>query len=106
MLHNSMDSFTRSQINKAGDTLISNDQDSDAAEILEFWRSVHFVPMNKVRDFLWKCVESVPLQCNGEISFSCRLKRAESVIHKLERYPTMTLSKMYDLAGIRYRKYP
>ena len=93
--------ITRSQINKAGDALVTNPQDAAAAESLEMWRQIHATPLQKVHDFLMNCVGQCTLECDGNVIFSNRLKRSEAIINKLRRFSAMDLTRMQDLAGIR-----
>jgi len=93
--------ITRSQINKAGRILVRDAQDAGAVELLGSWRLLHFEPMNRVCGFLAECVRTCPLDCDAEVVVSNRLKRSGAIIQKLRRQPTMDLSRMYDLAGIR-----
>lgn len=69
---------------------------SEAFDILEWWRSRHAVPLTRVtanlRHYALKFGGSPPTQ---------RLKRTATIYDKLIREPTMALSKMEDIAGVR-----
>jgi ppGpp synthetase/RelA/SpoT-type nucleotidyltranferase len=93
--------FTRSQINKLGNDLVQQVTGTGAPEMLEFWRSIHSAPMNAVRSLLEESIKQCHLDCAAKIVSSSRLKRSESVISKLRRLSSMSLSTMQDMAGIR-----
>jgi len=93
--------ITKSQINKAGNSLIADSQDAAAAEILELWRRVHVTPLHKVHNFLMNSVRRCALKCDGSVIFSNRLKRSNAIVNKLRRFSSMDLTRMQDLAGIR-----
>ena len=63
--------------------------------IINNWRSSHAYPLNtfqiNLRDVSCK-FESEPL-------IAQRIKRMISIIHKLQRFPSMKLSQMQDLGG-------
>ena len=92
---------TKAQIDKAGEALVTEPQNTDATETLEFWRRNHFAPMGRVRAILENCIECCDFGCDAEVVLSNRIKRVESVVQKLSRQKTMRLSKMQDIAGIR-----
>lgn len=89
--------YSKSQINKAG-KLLSNPnitkEDRDfALPILNNWRSSHAYPLQTIANKLRRD--------NPNALVVQRLKRLESIIGKLQRYPTMQLYKMQDLGGCR-----
>jgi putative GTP pyrophosphokinase len=89
--------YTRSQVAKAGKILInqdsSNDEKNSALIILNNRRSSHDYPMNTFQSNIRRKIKS--------FRFSAlvveRLKRTPSIIKKLERYRSMSLSKMQDI---------
>jgi len=94
--------FNKSEINRAGDMLLVNPQDEFAVEVLEYWRSLHSKILSSetwgmlkfIRHF--RCADSAPMQ------LSSRLKRAVSIIEKLSRFPSIKLSRMQDIVGLRF----
>ena len=94
--------FSKNQINRAGDILVtpkaftSADQDW-AAEVLANWRACHGYPINTFQATLRaKLKYGYP-----EAIVAQRLKRAPSIIVKLQRFPGMQLARMQDIGGLR-----
>lgn len=95
--------YTKSQIKKAGEYLAKNKHDisnleySKSLDILSYHRSCH-------EQSLINAVELVS-ECAREVEHSAiigkRLKRAPSIIEKLQRYSTMKLNTMQDIGGCR-----
>lgn len=105
--------FSKKAINRAGDTLIdpqaSEEQKEAALELLDYWRSIHAIPLERLLDHTRPfaqaffsfhdegCANMIP----KIIHHSTRLKRTESIVKKLKRYPEMKLTRMQDIAGVR-----
>lgn len=94
--------FSKSQVNKAGEILVAPDHFSDeeqswAANVLANWRACHGYPMNTFQATLRMKLRSVD---SGAI-VAQRLKRAPSIILKLERFDGMRLARMQDIGGLR-----
>jgi putative GTP pyrophosphokinase len=93
--------FTRSDVDKAGGFLISDNLDFGsfkfAFEVLSNWRACHAYPINTFQATLRKKVISL----GKDTIVAQRLKRAPSVIAKLKRFKTMRLSQMQDIGGLR-----
>lgn len=70
---------------------------SATIETVDLWRSLHARPLAKVNVGLRYYVKKV----GAEAEVSQRLKRFETIMHKLEREPTMALSRMEDIGGVR-----
>lgn len=89
--------YSKSQINKAGkiiaDITTTKEEKKKALEILNNWRASHAFPLQVICDNLRKH--------NKNAIVVQRLKRLESIIGKIERFPTMQLYKMQDLGGCR-----
>jgi putative GTP pyrophosphokinase len=93
--------YTKTQTDKAGYILTDTNADIGdifwADEVLGNWRAAHSYPMNTfqatLRGKLWRVDKRAIV---GQ-----RLKRALSIRHKLERFPTMRLSRMQDIGGLR-----
>lgn len=97
--------YSKSQIDKAGDIIkkyfstqgyISGDV-IKAMEILNNWRSSHSYVLNTFNATLREKAKRIDLSA----LIAQRLKRLPSIIKKLERRPTMRLSSMQDVGGIR-----
>ena len=89
--------YSKKQIDRAGKTLISNDVSQEeinqAFAILNSWRAAHVSPLNTITSRL--------TSNNSNVIIVQRLKRLDSIIGKLRRFPQMNLSKMQDLGGCR-----
>jgi ppGpp synthetase/RelA/SpoT-type nucleotidyltranferase len=92
--------FSRGAVRRAGDLLrrgpTSEAELSAALEVLNNWRSAHLYPINTFQATLRKKLKSV----DKEGLVGQRLKRAPSIVKKLQRYPT-DLEVMQDIAGLR-----
>jgi len=95
--------FEKHEVNRAGKFLsadISTTIDNDwiwAYEVLANWRACHGYPINTFQSLLRKRVKE---NCKNGI-VAQRLKRAPSVIAKLQRFKTMKLAQMQDIGGLR-----
>lgn len=97
--------FSRSQINKAGEVLAkdfgSEGFDFDewlwAFNVLSNWRACHGYPINTFQATLRKKLKNI----DAEALVAQRLKRTPSILSKLERFPSMSLSRMQDIGGLR-----
>ncbi|MBI2675501.1 MAG: RelA/SpoT domain-containing protein [Candidatus Aenigmarchaeota archaeon] len=98
--------YSKSQLNKTGDVLISNtstdEERGEALDILNNWRAIHSYPMHvfKVR------LKDVSKRVDSDALTAQRLKRVPAIIKKLsrsyeDRPPTMKLSQMQDIGGCR-----
>lgn len=95
--------YSNSEVNKAGDTLISptpvpSFRDA-AADILSNWRSAHSFPLHTFAIRLKK----LATQVDSDALVVRRLKRTPSILKKLKRDQTskMKMSRMQDVAGTR-----
>ena len=89
--------YSGSQIQKTGKTLATTDPSSEeyqsALTILNNWRSSHAYPLHIITTTLkHQNQNSIVVQ---------RLKRLDSIIGKIERFPSMNLYKMQDIGGCR-----
>jgi len=89
--------YAKSEINKAGSTVanpnILAEERHAALEVLNNWRSSHAYPLQIISSNLrLRNPNAIVVQ---------RLKRLESIIGKLERFPDMNLYRMQDLGGCR-----
>lgn len=95
--------YSKKQIDKAGKTIadifanpngdISFKEFQEAIEILNNWRSSHAYPLEIIANNLRRN--------NPNAIVVQRLKRLDSIIGKIERFPNMSLYRMQDLGGCR-----
>ncbi len=94
--------YSKSQVNRAGDILKSLDAFSSvdqawAASVLANWRACHGYPINTFQATLRSKLHSI----DSDAIVAQRLKRAPSIILKLQRFDGMQLARMQDIAGLR-----
>jgi hypothetical protein len=89
-------SFSKTAVNRAGETLMLDPLNEDALEILEYWRALHAGVLENGRN-----PEDIYSVGPIVVMVSSRVKRTVSIIEKLKRFPTMKLSRMQDIAGMR-----
>jgi putative GTP pyrophosphokinase len=68
----------------------------EAVEIVEWWRSEHAKPLSRVAGNLRYYAGH-----HGKPVVAQRLKKVPTISHKLLREPTMKLSRMADIGGVR-----
>lgn len=89
--------YSKKRISKAGRVLASEkitlDEGKDAMKVLNGWRAVHAKPLELLTSEL-RC------SISGAIIVQ-RLKRLDSILGKLKRFPDMDLYRMQDLGGCR-----
>lgn len=88
--------YGRNKISKAGRviaTTVRIKPGSEAMQVLYNWRAAHAFPLNELTNELESLVpDAIVVQ---------RLKRLDSIINKLRRFPDMDLFRMQDLGGCR-----
>lgn len=93
--------YSRSEVNRAGEFLSSDSSDPTelgwATEVLSNWRSCHGYPVNTFQSTLRKRLKTV----DRNALVAQRLKRSPSILSKLGRFPSMKLSRMQDIGGLR-----
>lgn len=93
--------FQKNEVNRAGAILASDSADGDdwlwAYEVLANWRACHGYPINTFQATLRQKLKAI----DKHAIVAQRLKRAPSVIFKLQRFNTMKLSQMQDIGGLR-----
>lgn len=67
-----------------------------ANDVIEWWRREHAYPLTKVNAGLRHYLNPY-----GRPSVTQRLKKWPTIIYKLQRHPTMRLSAMQDVGGLR-----
>ena len=89
--------YSRKQIERAGKMLsnkaISDAERQEALIVLDNWRSSHAYPLHVITNNLRRN--------NPNAIVVQRLKRLESIVDKLQRFPDMNLYRMQDLGGCR-----
>lgn len=98
---------SKKRVNWAGRVLVMDATDSIAAHgidgyleattIVNNWRASHNFPLNTFQSGLRKKAYGI----DGDSVVAQRIKRLPSILAKLDRYPTMTLSQMQDIGGCR-----
>ncbi len=92
---------TRGEVDRAGEVLrtgqIMTPAWSHAMDILGTWRGMHALPLQAVNMRL----RAVVAQCCPNAIVARRLKRMESVITKLQRFPKMKAGQIQDIGGVR-----
>lgn len=92
--------YSKEEVVKAGRILAEptvSDQNAWATSVLTNWRALHGYPLNTFQATLRDKLKSV----DRNSIVGQRLKRAPSVIAKLQRFPSMRLPQMQDIAGLR-----
>jgi len=91
--------YSKGAVNRAGIALLSLDSKShfDAKSVLDNWRSCHVAPLNGFQTSLRRKLKTI----DTNALVSQRLKRAPSILSKLERNLGMQLARMQDIGGIR-----
>lgn len=89
--------ISKNQADKAGKALKNDAKDDDALQNLSNWRAMHAQPLSAA----YKLLKQKSQVLDKNAILSQRLKRTPSIISKLERYPTMKLSRMQDIGGCR-----
>lgn len=70
---------------------------ANAIHVVEVWRSLHARPLARVNANLRYYIK----KAGAEPQVTQRLKRFSTIAHKLHREPTMALTSMEDIGGVR-----
>lgn len=94
--------YSRSQVNRAGEILVSpNDYSSNdrfwAMDVFANWRACHGYPINTFQATLRTKLRAI----DSKAIVAQRMKRAPSILLKLQRFEGMKLSRMQDIGGLR-----
>ena len=93
--------YSRNQINKAGEILITSSDRKEVnrvIDIIDDWRKLHLPAL----DNLYNTTTAILKKENIQIHFvSRRLKRLSSIQNKLDRNPEMRLGGLQDIGGLR-----
>ncbi len=91
---------SKNQINKAGQILVKDNPTKEeliwARDLADRWRACHAYPINTFNSTLRD-----KLRDDSDHIVAQRLKRMPTIIDKLKRYPTMQLTTMQDIGGLR-----
>lgn len=88
------------QLNRIGDKLRKQQElTADEQEVFNYWRSAHNQALIQWQSILRSRLKKLKLQ--KSVLLGQRLKRRNTIQHKLERYNAMQLSRMNDIAGCR-----
>ena len=91
---------SKNQINRAGQILVEDNPSKEelamARDLADKWRACHAYPINTFNSTLRNKIKDYPDPIVAQ-----RLKRMPTIIDKLKRYPTMTLTTMQDIGGLR-----
>jgi putative GTP pyrophosphokinase len=98
---NAIKTFSRTQLSKAGLTLISQkvnvDEKNKALDLINLWRSYHAYPVNTFNATLRGRVKKI----SNNALVAQRLKRIPSIEKKLTKNHKMQLARMQDIGGLR-----
>lgn len=76
---------------------------NEAFDAVTWWRSLHARPLNKVAANLRYHVAREHGHVDGRLDVTQRLKRRMTIVDKLAREPTMEVTQMHDIGGVRAR---
>jgi ppGpp synthetase/RelA/SpoT-type nucleotidyltranferase len=100
MAFSSVPKESKNNINKAGQILVKDNPSEEeliwARDLANSWRACHAYPINTFNSTL-----RVKLRGYSDPIVAQRLKRMPTIIDKLKRYPTMPLTTMQDIGGLR-----
>ncbi|HLX54209.1 MAG TPA: RelA/SpoT domain-containing protein [Aquella sp.] len=89
--------ISKSSVDSAGEKLRQNQNDGTALDILAAWRNKHVYALRTAFNLLKRHTDKV----GNNAIYGQRLKRVSSILHKLDRLPTMKLSQLQDIGGCR-----
>lgn len=93
--------YSRKQISKAGEKLVTSKSENDIEEALNLinnWRTNHLHPLVVLKNSLLRLLTKNRIEPN---LVSQRLKRLTSIEYKLDLNPSMGLGGMQDIGGYR-----
>ncbi|PKH68353.1 (p)ppGpp synthetase [Flavobacterium sp. ALD4] len=93
--------YSRKQISKAGEKLVTSKSENDVEEALNLinnWRTNHLHPLVVLKNSLLRLLTKNRIEPN---LVSQRLKRLTSIEYKLDLNPSMGLGGMQDIGGYR-----
>jgi len=111
--------YSKEAVNRAGDLLrvffsrppigpgepnwgdFKRDEVIDAMYALTWWKQGHARSLSNVGAKLYYHVKKENGEVDGEMEVAQRLKKRDTIIGKLNRYPKMKLTRMHDIGGVR-----
>lgn len=87
--------YSRSRVDRAGESIRVNRYVDEEVRAIENWRASHAYVLNTFQATLRNRTRGT------DIVFAQRLKRRPTIYDKLKREPEMRLSRMHDIAGCR-----
>lgn len=99
MRNNMADIFTKGEVDRLGNLIRENKNNIDDEILLKLqaYRTSHKELLSSIFNFLCKNSNSI----HPQTIVTYRIKRIESIIGKLNRYPEMRFSRMWDIGGCR-----
>lgn len=101
MAFSTVPAVSKNQIKKSGEILALGQKDTiafkQALDLANKWRACHAYPINTFQATLRRKLKRYA----HEPIAAQRLKRMPTIIDKLKRYPTMQLTTMQDIGGVR-----
>lgn len=86
---------SKSRVNRAGENVRAGKQTTEDLLVIEQWRAAHRAVLNTFQAILRTRTRGTG------ISVAQRHKRKRTIFDKLDRFPSMLLSRMDDIAGCR-----
>jgi len=86
---------SKSRVNRAGDNVRGGVATQDDLRVIDEWRAAHRAVLNTFQAILRKRVRG------KGVTVAQRHKRKRTIFEKLVRFPSMSLSRMDDVAGCR-----
>ena len=86
---------SKSRVNRAGDNVRAGIATPEDLTVIEEWRAAHRAVLNTFQAILRERARE------SDVKVAQRHKRKRTIVDKLNRLPTMSLSRMDDVAGCR-----
>ncbi len=110
------ETFSKRQVDRAGDVLrefflwepgtapsVQFGEVARAFAAVTWWRSLHALPLSKTANSLRYHVARESAAVGGRVDVTQRLKRTPTIGDKLTPEPTMDVTQMQDVGGVRAR---
>jgi GTP pyrophosphokinase len=75
----------------------------EAMYAITWWKQQHARPLSRTAAALRYHVREAGGAFDGKVEVTQRLKKRDTIIDKLQRYPKMDLTQMHDIGGVRAR---
>ncbi|MAI41393.1 MAG: (p)ppGpp synthetase [Gammaproteobacteria bacterium] len=86
---------SKSRVNRAGQRVREGSANTEDLQVIDEWRAAHRAVLNTFKANLRR------YGTGKDIIFGQRHKRKRTIFNKLERFPSMNLARMDDVAGCR-----